>query len=138
MKARQAKGILRHGYSRGRMGKREDLGNLFVRSSWEANYARYLEWSKRKGEIIDWSYESKIFEFHAVKRGHRSYIPDFEVLCKDGNKEYHEVKGWMDRSSKIKLAYMAQYYPEVRIVLVDKAAYDLIRKLHGKNIPFWE
>ena len=29
-------------YSRSKSGRRDDLGGLFVRSSWEANYARYL------------------------------------------------------------------------------------------------
>ena len=32
-------------------GKREDLGGLYVRSAWEANYCRYLSWLIEQGEI---------------------------------------------------------------------------------------
>jgi len=60
-------------------GKRADLGNRFFRSKWEANYARYLEWMKNRGEITDWDYECDTFEFGRIKRGGRFYTPDFKV-----------------------------------------------------------
>jgi len=125
-------------HSRGSAGKRADLGGLYVRSSWEANYARYLNWLVDHGEIASWEYEPDTFVFEAIKRGTRSYMPDFKVVNNDGSVEYHEVKGWMDQKSTTKLNRMAKYYPEVKIVLIDEAAYDGIRKSAQKLIPHWE
>ena len=96
-------------------GKREDLGGLFVRSGWEANYARYLNWMKERGEIKDWKYEIERFEF-PIKRGTRSYTPDFKVWEKDGSVVYHEVKGWITQKGRTRLKRMSKYYPEIKIV----------------------
>ena len=76
-----------------RAGRRPDLGHVYFRSAWEANYARYLNFLRKQGQIIDWRYEAATFPFTAIKRGCRSYTPDFEVLVSDGRVEYHEVKG---------------------------------------------
>lgn len=129
---------MRQAYSRGKMGKREDLNGLFVRSSWEANYARYLNWLKSIGEIDDWEYEADCFVFEAIKRGTRSYTPDFKIYNTDDTIIYHEVKGWMDSKSKTKLKRMAKYYPEVEIVLIDEDAYRAIEKDVRMFIPNWE
>src|SRR5215471_1288173 len=66
-------------YTRGWGGRRKDLDDRYFRSSWEANYARYLNFLKSRGEIHDWQYESNTFWFHKIKRGTRSYTPDFKV-----------------------------------------------------------
>lgn len=118
-------------------GKREDLGGLFFRSSWEANYARYQKFLVRHGEIKSWRYEPTEFEF-PVKRGTRFYKPDFEIIENDGSVSYHEIKGWMDKQSATALKRMAKYYPNVKIVLVDKEAYAAIKKSVSKMIPHWE
>ena len=102
--------------------------SCFFRSSWEVNYARYLEWLKQRGEIIEWEYEPTTFWFYKIKRGARSYTPDFRVTEKDGGVKYHEVKGWMDRRSKTKLKRMKKYHPEVDLVLVDAQAYRKLRR----------
>jgi len=133
-----AGGKVRNRYSKGAMGKREDLGGLFVRSSWEANYARYLNWLIGVGEIERWEYESITFWFEEIKRGTRSYTPDFTVHLHDGSVEYHEVKGWMDQKSKTKLKRMAKYYPNVKIILVDKDVYYAIKRDVQGFIPNWE
>lgn len=100
-------------------GWREVGGKRFyARSKWEANYARYLEFQKQHGLILEWKYEPKTFWFLEIKRGSRSYLPDFEVTTINGV-EYHEVKGWMDRRSITKLKRMAKYYPDVPVVLKD-------------------
>lgn len=134
----QRKGILRQAYSRGRQGKREDLDGLYVRSSWEANYARFLNWLILIGEIKNWEYEADTFEFHAIKRGSRFYTPDFKVTNKDDSIEYHEVKGWMDQKSQTKLNRMKKYYPKIKLVLIDKDAYRAIEKDVKRFIIFWE
>ena len=108
---------------RGRGGKREDLGGLYVRSSWEANYARYLQWLVGQGEIASWEYEPDTFEFEAIKRGTRFYTPDFKITNNDGTIEYHEIKGYMDDRSRVKLKRMAKYYPDVPLMVIGKDAY---------------
>ncbi|MGE4334605.1 MAG: hypothetical protein AB7E55_01340 [Pigmentiphaga sp.] len=118
-----------------RGGYREDLG-LYVRSRWEANYARYLEWLRQRGEIRDWEYEPCEFVF-PVKRGTRFYRPDFRVIEKGGQVTYHEVKGYMDQKSRTALKRMARYYPKVRIVIVGRSEYREIEKW-ARLIPGWE
>lgn len=133
----QADGLLRQGYSRGRMGRRADLGGQFFRSAWEANYARYLNFLKSRGQIKDWQYEPDTFWFHEIKRGTRSYLPDFKVL-EDGRHYYVEVKGWMDQKSRTKLDRMAKYYPAEEVRLVGATEYRQLRKALSALIPGWE
>jgi hypothetical protein len=119
-------------------GKREDLGGIFFRSRWEANWARYLEWMRQRGEIHDWRYEADTFEFKRIKRGIRFYTPDFKITESNGAITYQEVKGWMNSESITKLKRMAKYFPGVKIILIQRAQYyDLMRKL-SKVIPNWE
>lgn len=128
-----------HGHStRSHGGKRPDLGDMYFRSAWEANYARYLNWLKSLGEIRDWRYEPKTFEFSTIKRGNRFYTPDFEVTERSGNVLYHELKGWMDHDSRTKLTRMAKFYPDVKIIVVDKPAYYAIARQVRKLIVGWE
>lgn len=111
---------------------------LFARSKWEANYAHYLEFLKQAGEISEWEHEPETFWFDKIKRGTRSYLPDFRVTNKDGTKEYHEVKGWMDDRSKTKLRRMKKYHPRIVMVLRDSAWFKMAnRKLRGL-VPNWE
>ena len=124
-------------YSRTKSGKRADLGGMFFRSSWEANYARYLNFLKKQREIQSWQYEAKTFEFTEIKRGTRSYTPDFLVVNNNGLIEFHEVKGWMDPRSKTKLKRMAKYYPNIKIILIDSKEYKKIAKWK-KLIEGWE
>ena len=118
-------------------GKREDLGGLFVRSCWEANYARYLNWMKERGEIKDWQYEKETFDF-PVKRGTRFYTPDFKIWEKDDSIIYHEVKGWMTNQGRTALKRMSKYYPEIKIVLITGKEYHAISKWKNLISPNWE
>ena len=126
-------------FSRGKGGKRQDLGDVYFRSSWEANYARYLNWAKGRGLILAWAYESRTFEFEGIKRGTRFYTPDFEVTLPDGKVEWHEVKGWMNQQSRTRLARMARYFPDEVVRLIDKAWFSgAIRQGLDGIIPNWE
>ena len=118
-------------------GKREDLDNQYFRSAWEANYARYLNWLIKQGEIKAWEFEVDTFQF-PVKRGNMSYLPDFKITNNDGSIEYHEVKGYMDDNSRVKLNRMAKYYPEVKLVLIDKEFYVALAKQMKPMIVGWE
>jgi hypothetical protein len=126
-------------HSRTAGGRRPDLDNQYFRSSWEANYARFLIWFQGLGEIISWKYEPYTFIFEEIKLGTRSYTPDFKVIFPDNHYEWHEVKGWMDPKSKTKLERMKQYFPEEKIILIEKAWFKQANKsgLSGL-IPGWE
>lgn len=110
----------------------------YFRSRWEANYARYLEWLRGRGEIADWQHEPQTFWFEAVKRGVRSYLPDFKVIENDGTASYHEVKGWFDARSKTTIKRMAKYHPTVKLVVIDSRQYEAISKKVGRIIVGWE
>ena len=124
-------------HRRGNGGKREDLGRYF-RSTWEANWARYLKWLKDRGEIKDWEYEVQEFVFDKIKRGSRSYLPDFRILTNAGAIEFHEVKGYMDQKSSTKIRRMAKYFPEVRLTVIGKKEYREVANKLGRLIPNWE
>lgn len=126
-------------YSRTRSGKRSDLDDLFVRSSWEANFARYLNFLITTDYIFRWEYEPDRFDFIEIKRGTRSYMPDFKVWdTKDSIPYYYEIKGWMDAKSKTRLKRMAKYYPDIKVIVFGAKEYrDLTKKVSG-IIPNWE
>jgi hypothetical protein len=130
---------LRAGYSRGKQGRRPDLGGIFFRSSWEANYARYLEMLRQDGKIGGWQFEPETFWFLEIKRGVRSYLPDFKIARTGGRSSYFvEVKGWMDPKSATKISRMRKYYPDVELEVVDQKRYRLIEARYGDKIPGWE
>jgi hypothetical protein len=110
----------------------------FFRSRWEANYARLLQWLKERGEILEWEHEAETFWFEAIKRGVRSYLPDFRVTELDGSQNLHEVKGWMDARSKTTLKRMAKYHPDQKITLIDGKAYASLAKRFSRLIEGWE
>lgn len=126
-------------------GFREDLG-LFVRSAWEANYLRYLRWLKAGGQIQEVEYETEEFYLFRMikgvprdyKRGSRYYKIDFKVTNPDGSVEYHEVKGFMDNRSAVKLKRFRRCYPALRLKLIDAAAYYSIKKDFAGSLPGWE
>lgn len=67
-------------HTRAKGGRRDDLGDTWFRSSWEANYARYLNLLMRMKLVTEWSYEPETFWFNGVRRGCVSYRPDFRVI----------------------------------------------------------
>lgn len=93
----------------------------FLKSSWELSYAQYLDKELSNDKIVQWEYEPDTFWFEKIKRGVRSYTPDFKVEYADGSVEYHEVKGYLDSKSKTKLNRMRIYHPDVVMKLIDRA-----------------
>jgi hypothetical protein len=111
------------------------------RSIWERNCLRYLRLLKQRGEIFDYKYEPKEFWFAGVKRGKNAYYkPDVAVWDEDTPEPsyYIEVKGFMDKDSLIKLERMAKYYPEVKVLLVEKTRYKQIEAEFSPLIEKWE
>lgn len=105
----------------------------FLKSSWELAYAIYLDSELKSDKIVSWEYEPETFWFERIKRGIRSYTPDFKVKYSDGRVEYHEVKGYLDAKSKTKLNRMRIYHPDIVMKLVDRAVMkelDLLKNLN--------
>ena len=123
-------------YSRAKRGFREDIG-MYVRSSWEANYARYLGLLMAQGKVMAWEYEPKTFRFEGVKRGPYTYCPDFHVMYADGHWEWHEVKGYFDPKSRSKVKRFKKFFPGEVFVLIDAKAYKAISEWSAM-IPGWE
>lgn len=95
-----------------------DKQPIFFRSSWEFYYSLFLEKLRQERKILDWKHEPKCFWFEGIKRGVRSYLPDFCITHLNGSEEWCEVKGYFDSKSQTKMKRMAKYYPEVNIRLV--------------------
>lgn len=120
-----------------KQGMRLDLGMSF-RSSMEANTYRYLLHLYLNGDIYDFKYEPKEFEF-PVKRGNRFYRPDFMVQrSKDSIPEYWEIKGWMDKDSQVKLNRMKKYFPDVKVIVLQSDWYRDLAKTASKFVQDWE
>lgn len=133
--ARNAK----NAYSNAKRGKREGLGDYFFRSRWEANYARFLNLAIKQKEIFKWEYEPETFWFERIKRGTRSYTPDFKIWETETSVPYFvEIKGWMDAKSKTKLKRMGKYFPHIRVDLVDEKQYRALEKSIAALISDWE
>lgn len=106
------------------------IGNelLFFRSSWEAIYASFLNILLKIKAIQSWEYEPETFWFENIKRGVRSYTPDFRVVHINGDIEYHEVKGWMDSKSKTKIKRMKLYYPDIKLIVIGKRELSILKR----------
>lgn len=111
---------------------------LFFRSSWDANYARYLQHQKDQGQILEWEYEPDTFYFRGIKRGCVSYKPDFRVTGTDWITYYIEVKGWMDAKSATKIKRMRKYYPHTVLVVVTAPEFRKLARDLAPLIPDWE
>jgi len=111
--------------------------NMFFRSKWEANYALYLDFLVKQKQIQKWEYEKDTFVFEKIKFGTRSYKPDFKIYNDIRLIEYHEVKGYMTARSKTQLKRMKKYYPDIKVVLIDKEVYEDIKKKLGKMLKFY-
>lgn len=111
---------------------------IFFRSRWEFNYGLYLQWLLQRGEIRSWEHEPFTFWFEAIRRGCRSYLPDFRVQLNDGTIEFHEVKGWMDPRSITKLKRMKKYHPAVVVKVFDGTWFKANSSQFSKILPGWE
>lgn len=123
------------------------------RSKAEANYAAYLDFLIKVGQVREWWYEPRTFWFTpdapgarasklaGVRRGVTSYRPDFEVvtLPRRGleRDEWHEVKGYMDARSKTALARMARYYPGETVRVIDSKQMAALKRQVGGIVPGW-
>lgn len=80
-------------------------GKICLRSSWELEFAKFLDSIKES-----WEYESKYFEL-----GNTTYTPDFYLPNRN---LWIEIKGWWRRGYKEKFDAFLQKYPEEKIILI--------------------
>ena len=111
--------------SRGKAFYRSDL-NCYFRSTWEANFARILNYLN-----IPWEYESEKCRFRANGNSLTIdfYLPTFDL--------YIEVKGYFYKSSKEKFTDVLNSQ-KVIIKLVDVEVYDQLTKSYSLIIKEWE
>lgn len=110
----------------------------FFRSSWEANYARFLEIEKSEGRIANWEHEPLYFKFEKEKTGSVCFLPDFRVTKLDGAIEYHEVKGWFDERSIETLTRMKIHFPSMILIVIPRAWFRKYNREYSKSISEWE
>jgi len=92
---------------------------IYFRSGWEYKFAKHLEFLKVNGIVKRWEYEPETFWFETIKRGVRSYLPDFKVIENDGTHYWVEVKGYMDPKSGTKIRRFRKYYPNENLKIID-------------------
>lgn len=111
-----------------------DSKRYYLKSKWEVKYAYYLEYLKKIKYIKDWMYEPDTFWFEKIKRGVRSYTPDFKIFNTDESFEYIEVKGYWDEKSLTKLKRMRIYHPNIKINKVDIEFFKIANEKYKNNI----
>ncbi len=108
---------------RGKTGVRKDIGH-FVRSTWEANFARVLRYHG-----IEYQYEPRRFNI-----GYMTYTPDFYIPKFD---LWIEVKGYDTNKARNKRKRFRKKYG-VRLVVVKAKTYGKLYHRYSRLIPQWE
>jgi len=113
---------------RSKAGHREDIGH-FVRSTWEANICRILNFLD-----IEYEYERKICRF---KTNCGILILDFYLPDKD---IYLEPKAYLSKEKRLKLRNFVKLYPEIaeKTFIIDEETYELLKIMFREKISNWE
>ncbi len=102
---------LRKGRNNGMFGKIVHpkyikYNNIWMHSTWEVAYAKYLDRQK-----IKWTYEPKTFDL-----GDCTYTPDFYLSERDS---YIEIKGYWRTDAKKKFRLFKKLYSNVKINILE-------------------
>jgi DNA polymerase III alpha subunit len=111
-----------------KQGYREDLGH-FVRSTWEADYARVLVHFNEPYE-----YEKRRFDVVLPDGTRTTYTPDFYLPNRN---QYVEIKGFMRDKDRVKIAAFLEQYPDIDFVLVDQVAFAEFEAAN-RHLVAWE
>jgi len=109
-------------------GYREDLKH-YVRSNWEADFARILNLHS-----IKYEYEPKTFELKVDNGEILHYTPDFYV--KSSN-TFYEIKGWLHKLDEKKMNLFQEQYPQYNFVLISSTKFAELA-LRYKKLIKWE
>lgn len=83
-------------------------------SSWEREYAAYLDRQKHQGQIQRWQYEAVSLNLAPKTK----YTPDFCVVNRQGIIEFHEVKGLFREAAKVRFRLAVHLFPQFRFFIV--------------------
>ncbi|MEI6378486.1 MAG: DNA polymerase III subunit alpha [Candidatus Falkowbacteria bacterium] len=109
-------------------GFREDLGH-YVRSAWEADFARILNLHG-----VAYQYEPKTFELKKNNGETVNYTPDFYTEI---DNTFYEIKGWMHDADQEKIDLFQAQYPEYNFVLISSTKFSEFAMQYKKLIA-WE
>ena len=109
-------------------GFRKDLGH-FVRSTWEADFARIL-----KLHNLDYQYEPKTFELIKANGEILHYTPDFYVPSQN---TFYEIKGFLRDLDEEKLELFQKQYPQINLVIINTTRFAEFA-LKYKTLINWE
>jgi DNA-directed RNA polymerase subunit RPC12/RpoP len=109
-------------------GFRRDLGH-YVRSSWEADFARVL---RHLG--VEYQYEPRRFALARPDGSPLTYAPDFYV---PESRCFYEIKGWMDERSAEKVRLFREQYPDETLIVIDKTQFAELQMRYAGLVE-WE
>ena len=109
-------------------GVRNDLQH-YVRSNWEADFARILNLYG-----VEYEYEPKMFVLRNSRGGIIHYTPDFYVKSTN---TFYEIKGWMHDLDQEKINLFQEQYSQYNFVLINKTKFAELA-LRYKNLVRWE
>lgn len=135
------KNLVSTAYRSNKQGYRTIGGKTYYfKSLWEIQYAQTLEWLKKAKNIKDWEYEPLTFSFpkEKYKASPFYYKPDFKVIENNNTHTWHEVKGYMNASSKAKIKRFKKHYPEEKLIIIDSKWFRANRKKNLHKIIGWE
>jgi hypothetical protein len=107
-------------------GRRKDI-DYSVRSSYEANFARILNYLK-----INYIYELKRFKIVLSNNKISTYLPDFIV----NNKYVFEIKGHFIDDSEEKLEAFKNQHSEYEVILINVPAYYYLLNSFKRKVYF--
>jgi len=109
-------------------GFRKDLGH-YVRSAWEADFARIL-----KLHNVDYDYEPQSFVLKKANGEVVNYTPDFYTSV---DNTFYEIKGWMHEADQEKIDLFRQQYSQYNFVLISSVKFAELALKYKKLID-WE
>lgn len=109
-------------------GFRDDLGH-YVRSSWEADFARILMLHR-----IAYQYEPKTFRLVRPNGEVLNYTPDFYVPSED---TFYEIKGWLHSADAEKMKLFQKQYPKTNFKIISATKFAEFA-LKYKTLIKWE
>ncbi len=111
--------------ARAKAGIREDLGEIYFYSRWEANFARLLNLLN-----IKWQHQPKTFDLKTQK-----YTPDFYLPEHD---TFVEIKNFLSEYSLNRDKKFREFYPDTPLLLIVKDDYLELQNAFAHLIGEWE
>ncbi len=109
-------------------GYREDIGH-YVRSSWEADYARVLKLLEE-----DYEYEKYSFELVLADGREVTYTPDFYLPSRD---LFVEIKGFMRYDDQLKIDAFELAHPDKHLEVISKTKFAELQMSY-QDLVAWE